>query len=58
MMTRKDYVVVAEILNGNRYFINEMVFEEMVKEFGDYFASDNENFNYARFEKACNGKVK
>ena len=58
MMTRKDYVVVAEILNGNRYFINEMVFEEMVKEFGDYFASDNERFDYARFEKACNGKVK
>ena len=58
MMTRKDYVATAEILNGNRYFINEGVFAEMVKEFGDYFASDNERFDFARFENACNGKDK
>jgi hypothetical protein len=58
MMTRKDYVVVAEILNGNRLFIHPATFAELVNEFGDYFASDNERFDYARFENACNGKEK
>jgi hypothetical protein len=57
-MTRKDYVTVAEILNGNRYFINESVFAEMVKEFGDYFANDNERFDFVIFENACNGRKK
>ena len=55
-MTRKDYVTVAEILNGNRPFITEMVFDEMVKEFGDYFASDNPRFDFEIFQDACNGR--
>lgn len=55
MMTRKDYVTTAEILNGNRYFINEDVFETMVNEFADYFANDNPRFNRAKFKSACNG---
>ncbi len=56
MMTRKDYVTVAEILNGNRHFIGEHIFDEMVKEFGDYFANDNERFDFVIFENACNGR--
>ena len=55
MMTRKDYVTTAEILNGNRYFITEMVFIEMVNEFADYFASDNPRLDRAKFINACNG---
>jgi len=58
MMTRKDYVVVAEILNGNRPFIHPATFAELVNEFGNYFENDNERFDFARFENACNGKEK
>ena len=55
MMTRKDYVTTAEILNGNRPFITEVVFIEMVNEFAEYFAKDNPRFDYDKFYWACNG---
>lgn len=57
MMTRKDYIATAEILNGNRKFIHPATFAELVNEFANYFESDNSRFDFARFENACNGKV-
>jgi len=56
MMTRKDYVATAEILNGNRIFIHPATFAELVNEFGNYFENDNPRFDFAKFENACNGK--
>ena len=56
MMTRKDYVATAQILNDNRAFIHPATFAQLVNEFGDYFANDNERFDYSRFENACKGK--
>lgn len=56
MMTRKDYVKTAEILNGNRIFIHPATFSALVEEFAEMFENDNPNFNYSRFENACNGK--
>ena len=58
MMTRKDYVAVAEILN--RHFSNYPVeisdFKELVFDFADMFADDNPNFNEDRFIEAVYGK--
>lgn len=53
MMTRKDYVKTANILAGFVDEIDPNVFEDLVEEFAQYFASDNERFDKARFEKAC-----
>lgn len=57
MMTRKDYVRTAEILNGNRAFIHPATFATLVEEFAEMFESDNSNFKYTIFENACNGKA-
>ena len=58
MMTRKDYVAVAEILN--RHFSNYPVeisdFKELVFDFADMFADDNPNFNEDKFIEAVYGK--
>ena len=53
MMTRKDYVETANILNGFSGEINQQVFEDLVEEFAQFFLSDNDRFDKARFEKAC-----
>ena len=53
MMTRKDYVEVSNILRGFSGEIHHQVFEDMVEEFVQFFESDNERFDRARFEKAC-----
>jgi hypothetical protein len=55
MMTRKDYVATAEILN-NWYFnhpINEHDFADLVGEFSLMFEEDNPNFKADKFEEAC-----
>ena len=58
MMTRKDYVKVAEILN--RHFENYPVeisdFKELVFDFADMFEKDNPNFNQYKFIEAVYGK--
>lgn len=55
MMTRKDYVAVAEILSDFREGIqNQILFDEMVDEFADFFSADNSNFKYDKFREACN----
>ena len=53
MMTRKDYVKTAEILKGFSEDIHPQVFEDLVEEFCQFFKSDNDRFDFARFEKAC-----
>ena len=55
MMTRKDYVAVAEILADFKDGINnQIVFEDLVDEFADFFSSDNPNFKLDKFREACN----
>lgn len=53
MMTRKDYISTAEILKGFVDEIHPQVYEDLVNEFAEWFKSDNDNFDFARFEKAC-----
>ena len=52
-MTRKDYIKTSNILRGFSQEIHPQVFEDMVDLFCDWFQSDNENFDKAKFEKAC-----
>jgi hypothetical protein len=58
MMTRKDYVKVAEILSN--YFATsvfdeqgEILFADLVDEFSLMFETDNERFDASRFAIAC-----
>ena len=54
MMTRKDYVKVATILNDIAKPNMDMIpFEDLVTEFADMFFADNPNFNADRFWEAC-----
>lgn len=56
MMTRKDYVATAEILND---FYQDMPigleqrFDNMVADFCAMFAEDNERFLAVKFVDAC-----
>ena len=55
MMTRKDYVKTASILNDFKDDIaNQFLFEDLVAEFSDMFRADNERFDSIRFAEACN----
>lgn len=54
MMTRKDYVAVAEILSSFKDLIgDEFTYQDLVDEFGDMFSADNPNFKYDKFREAC-----
>jgi len=52
-MTRKDYIQTANILKSFVDEIPQATYEDLVDQFCQWFKSDNVNFDYARFEKAC-----
>jgi hypothetical protein len=52
MMTRKDYVAVAEILNFASDKIHPALFSKMVNDFAVMFAKDNDRFDVNRFHEA------
>jgi hypothetical protein len=50
MMTRKDYVAVAEILSSFKDLIgDEFTYHDLVDEFAAFFAEDNVNFKADKF---------
>jgi hypothetical protein len=51
--SRKTFIAVATILNNFANDIDEVVFEDLVDEFGDLFSADNPNFDIERFRKEC-----
>jgi hypothetical protein len=53
MLTRKDYVTIADILESFSLEINQIIFEDLVEDIADYCASDNPNFDYEKFREAC-----
>ena len=58
MMTRKDYVATAEILNGFKDLIgDQLLFEDLVDEFSLMFESDNERFDHVKFFNACHKEM-
>ena len=57
MMTRKDYVETAKILN---LFVDEMdsqTFQSLVFEFSEWFMSDNPRFDEDKFWQACTKEI-
>ena len=53
MLTRKDYVTLADILESFSQLIEWFTFEDLVEDIADYCASDNPNFDYDKFRQAC-----
>lgn len=52
-MTRKDYVATAEIINSYADEIKLNVLEDLVNDFIEMFAADNEKFDSDRFWEEC-----
>ena len=53
MMTRKDYVATAEILNSYGTEMKLDVLEDLVNDFIEMFSADNEKFDSDRFWEEC-----
>jgi hypothetical protein len=54
MMTRKDYVAVAEILSQYKEeMVDEFSFADLVLDFAGMFSEDNPNFKEDKFREAC-----
>jgi hypothetical protein len=49
MMTRKDYVATANILNGYKDTIDFLLLNEIALDFAEMFTEDNERFDEQRF---------
>jgi hypothetical protein len=56
MMTRKDYVETARILNKYKAETNEVIWCDLVDDFSFMFEKDNPNFNSEKFINACYGR--
>jgi hypothetical protein len=54
MMSRKDYVETARILNKYKFSIDEADFRDLLDDFSFMFEKDNSNFNEEKFLEACN----
>lgn len=52
MMTRKDYVQVAEILNAYHLEIETQIFLDLLSDFQTFFERDNSNFDKDIFRDA------
>jgi hypothetical protein len=53
MMTRKDYVETAKILNMFATEIDSKTFQDLIFEFSEWFSADNPRFDENRFWDAC-----
>ena len=53
MMTRKDYVAVADILSEYRQSIPAEDYHDLVMDFGKMMKLDNVRFDLSRFMIAC-----
>ncbi len=53
MMTRKDYVETAKILNLFADNIDSHVFQDLIFEFSEWFSADNPRFDENKFFDAC-----
>jgi hypothetical protein len=56
MMTRKDYVSTAEILEKYKDTMDLHIFDNLLHDFVSMFAEDNERFLADKFIDACYGE--
>ena len=54
MMSRKDYIETARILNKYKSSIDEKDFIDLADDFSFMFEKDNPNFISDKFLEACN----
>jgi len=54
MMSRKDYVETARILNKYKQTISEQDYADLTDDFSFMFEKDNPNFIVDKFLEACN----
>jgi len=52
-MTRKDYIVIADILNLFVDKLESKDFNDLIFEFSEMFLEDNPRFNEEKFSEAC-----
>jgi hypothetical protein len=57
MMTRKDYVETAKILNMFADNMDSHVFNDLVFEFSEWFSADNPRFDENKFYDACTKEI-
>jgi hypothetical protein len=57
MMTRKDYVETAKILNQFVDGMDSHVFNDLVFEFSEWFSADNPRFDENKFYDACTKEI-
>jgi hypothetical protein len=53
MMTRKDYIETANILNKFANEIESKQFQDLIFEFSEWFSADNPRFDENKFWDAC-----
>ena len=53
MMTRKDYIETAKILNQFANEIDSKQFQDLIFEFSEWFSADNPRFDENKFWDAC-----
>lgn len=58
MMTRKDYIATAQILNYMSNKTHPALFSKVVTDFAEMFAKDNPRFDVVRFHEASNYEMK
>lgn len=56
MMTRKDYVSTAEILSSYQDTMDLNTFDNLINDFAEMFADDNDRFMASKFIDACYGE--
>jgi hypothetical protein len=49
MMTRKDYIETANILNSKVDEIDFLILADVAEQFAEMFANDNPRFDHQRF---------
>jgi hypothetical protein len=57
MMTRKDYVETAKILNQFANEIELKTFQDLIFEFSEWFSADNPRFDENKFYDACTKEI-
>jgi len=53
MMTRKDYIAVANIFRGYREAMPVDAYSRLINEVAEYMYADNPRFQKAKFIEAC-----
>ena len=57
MMTRKDYIATANILNSIADDVDFLTLANVAEQFAEMFANDNERFDHKRFIDAVMKEV-